>query len=217
MVADVVEPQRRRMPDQLAEYAVPARRVADPLALDRVDTPGDEAPQLAAVVVEDPDRGVPSAGQLARDAQQLLEHGVDLELRHQPATGLQQRREAGFVERPELHPGIEPSVETRNRSAEPCGGRGATPRRCWGHDVSARLTRKDALMAAHVDEYTSEPATGAGLLPIFAIAVVAATVAICAVVAVPGTITLIVAMAAVIGFGTGIVALLSRLIGPEDH
>jgi hypothetical protein len=33
-------------------------------------------------------------------------------------------------------------------------------------------------MAAHVDEHNSESATGAGLLPIFAIAVVVATVAI---------------------------------------
>ncbi|MET0768834.1 MAG: hypothetical protein ABW081_02920 [Solirubrobacteraceae bacterium] len=72
-------------------------------------------------------------------------------------------------------------------------------------------------MAAHVDEHTSEPATGAGLLPIFAIAVVVATVAICAVIAVPGTVTLVVALASVIGFGAGIVALLGRLIGPEDH
>ena len=72
-------------------------------------------------------------------------------------------------------------------------------------------------MTAHVDEHTTEPATGAGLLPIFAIAVVVATIAICAVVAAPGTVTLIVALAAVIGFGAGIVALLSRLIGPEDH
>jgi hypothetical protein len=72
------------------------------------------------------------------------------------------------------------------------------------------------LMAAHADHQPSE-STGAGLLPIFAIAVVIATVAICAVVAAPGTVTLIIALASVIGFGAGIVALLSRLIGPEEH
>ena len=60
--------------------------------------------QLAAVLVEHADRRVAGAGQLAGDAQQLLEHGVDLELGHEAAAGLQQRREAGFVERPELHP-----------------------------------------------------------------------------------------------------------------
>jgi hypothetical protein len=78
------------------------------------------------------------------------------------------------------------------------------------------LDAKGPAMAAHTEHPTSEPATGAGLLPIFAIAVIVATIAICAVVAAPGTVTLIVVLASVIGFGAGIVALLSRLIGPED-
>jgi hypothetical protein len=72
-------------------------------------------------------------------------------------------------------------------------------------------------MTTHTDYPTPEPTAGAALLPIFAIAVVVATIAICFVVAVPSTVTLIVALASVIGFGAGIVALLSRLIGPEDH
>ena len=72
-------------------------------------------------------------------------------------------------------------------------------------------------MAAHTEQRTPEPTAGAALLPIFAIAVIVATIAICFVVAAPSTAALIVALAAVIGFGTAIVALLSRLIGPEDH
>jgi hypothetical protein len=72
-------------------------------------------------------------------------------------------------------------------------------------------------MAAHTEDHTSEPMSGAALLPVFAIAVVVATVAICLVVAVPSTVAMIVALATVIGFGAGIVALLSRLMGPEDH
>ena len=72
-------------------------------------------------------------------------------------------------------------------------------------------------MAAPASADTPEADAGAGLLPIFAVAVIAATIAICAVVAAPGTITLVVALASVIGFGAGIVALLSRLIGPEQH
>jgi hypothetical protein len=71
-------------------------------------------------------------------------------------------------------------------------------------------------MAAHT-EHSEEPSSGAALLPIFAIAVVVATIAICAVVAAPSTVTLIIALAAVIGFGAGITALLGRLIGPEEH
>ena len=55
------------------------------------------------------------------------------------------------------------------------------------------------------------------LLPIFALAVVVATVAISAVVAAPSTYTLILALSTVIGFAAGLVTLLSRLIGPELH
>jgi len=75
-------------------------------------------------------------------------------------------------------------------------------------------------MAAHVhiDEYeTTEPVAGALLLPIFAIAVVIATVAICVVVAAPSWIAMIVALATVIGFAGVIVALLGRVIGPDEY
>ena len=65
-------------------------------------------------------------------------------------------------------------------------------------------------------ESSSEsPATGAALLPIFAFAIVLATIAICLVIAVPSVVTLVVALSTVIGFAAGIVVLLGRLIGPE--
>jgi len=70
-------------------------------------------------------------------------------------------------------------------------------------------------MTAHTEQH--EPATGAGLLPIFALATVIATIAICVVVAAASTIALVVALVTVIGFAAAIVALLSRLIGPEDY
>lgn len=72
-------------------------------------------------------------------------------------------------------------------------------------------------MAAHVDPQAHEPTTGAALLPIFALAVVVATIAICAVVAAPSTAALVIALGTVIGFGAGIVALLSHLIGPDER
>jgi hypothetical protein len=69
-------------------------------------------------------------------------------------------------------------------------------------------------MSAHASEHhTPEPTAGAALLPIFAIAVVIATIAICVVVAAPSTA----ALSTVIGFAAGIVALLSRVIGPDEH
>ena len=55
------------------------------------------------------------------------------------------------------------------------------------------------------------------LLPIFALAVVIATVAISAVVAAPTIFTLILALFTVIAFAAGLVAWLGHLIGPEQH
>jgi hypothetical protein len=72
-------------------------------------------------------------------------------------------------------------------------------------------------MAAHVDHPEPRSSAGAGLLPLFAIAVVIATIAICFVVAVPSTIAMIVALGTVIVFAAGLVALLGRLIGPDEH
>jgi hypothetical protein len=72
-------------------------------------------------------------------------------------------------------------------------------------------------MAAHADPRTPEPTSGAALLPLFAIGVVVATIAICVVVAAPSVVALIVAMSTVIGCAAGLVAALSRLIGPDDH
>jgi hypothetical protein len=212
VVAHIVQAQRRRVADELAEDAVTARQVADRLARLRIDPTGDEALQLAAVLVENADGGVAGAGQLAGDAQQLLEHGVDLELGDQTAARLQQRRKAGLVELPELH-GEDSSIR-----GNPQRLRGTLRTTCGLlPPILKAANRKEAQMAAHVDEPTVQPASGAGLLPLFAVAVVVATIAICAVVAAPSTVTLIVALGSVIGFGAGIVALLGRLIGPDEH
>jgi hypothetical protein len=72
---------------------------------------------------------------------------------------------------------------------------------------------------AHIDEDHESPdvSTGVALLPLFAFAVVVATIAICVVIAVPSVIALIVALGTVIAFAAGIVALLGRLIGRDDH
>jgi hypothetical protein len=72
-------------------------------------------------------------------------------------------------------------------------------------------------MAAHVEHETPESSPGAGLMPIFAIAVIVATAAICLVIAAPSTVALVVALGTVIGFAGGLVALLGRLIGPDEH
>jgi hypothetical protein len=74
-------------------------------------------------------------------------------------------------------------------------------------------------MAAHAtpEHTTPEPTAGVALLPTFALAIVAAVIAIGFVIASPSLVTLVIAMAAVLGFAVGIVVLLGRLIGPEQH
>lgn len=64
---------------------------------------------------------------------------------------------------------------------------------------------------------TSESQSGAGLLPLFSLAVVVATVVIALVVVEPTMVTMVVALASVIGFAAGLVVLLGRLIGPDEH
>ena len=99
MVADPRQPQRLRSADQLAEDAAAARQRADPLAHLVVDPDGEEASQLALVVVEDAERRVPRPGELARGLDHLLEHGFGIVLGDQPAADFEQAQE---VLRPKL-------------------------------------------------------------------------------------------------------------------
>ena len=63
----------------------------------------------------------------------------------------------------------------------------------------------------------SENSVGTLLMPIFGIATIIGIVVICLMLAYPSTLTAGAALATVIGFAAGLVALLGRLIGPEDH
>ena len=62
-----------------------------------------------------------------------------------------------------------------------------------------------------------ESAIGTMLMPIFGIATIIGIVVICLMLAYPSTVTAVAALATVIGFAAALVALLGRLIGPEDH
>ena len=72
MLLDVLEPQRHRMADQLAQHAAPPRQVADRSAFGFVDAEGEEPVELLATVVEDAERGIAGTGQLARDLEDPL-------------------------------------------------------------------------------------------------------------------------------------------------
>ena len=88
--ADVGDAQRLRGVDEHAEDAAPARQVTDRAVRGGVDPAGDEAVELAPVAVEDPERGVARAGDLAGRLEHLVEDGVGLERRQQAPTDLDQ-------------------------------------------------------------------------------------------------------------------------------
>jgi hypothetical protein len=83
--------------------------------------------------------------------------------------------------------------------------------------VAAEGAAARSVDAGAMDPNTSESPVGAALLPVFAIATVIATIAICVVVAAASTVAVVVALGTVIGFAAAIVVLLGRLIGPQDH
>ena len=85
MRADVVEAQRAG--SRISTPSTPCPRGRSPIAarVVGVDAARDEALELARSLVEDADRRVAGAGQLARHLQELIEHRLDLDLRNQAA------------------------------------------------------------------------------------------------------------------------------------
>ena len=97
MLADVGDPQRPRVVDQEAEDPAAAREVADRAVGRLVDAAGEELGELAAVLVEDPERRVARAGQVARGLEDTVEDDVEVELGEQAASDLDEADEAGLV------------------------------------------------------------------------------------------------------------------------
>ena len=82
VVADVGHAQRPRVADEDAEDPVPSGQVADRAVGLRVDPAGQEALELPAAVVEDAERRVARAGQLARHLEHAVEDDLEVELGH---------------------------------------------------------------------------------------------------------------------------------------
>ncbi len=120
VVADAAQPQRPRLVDQDAEDAAPAREVPDRAARVGLDAEGEEALQLAAVGVEDPERRVVRARDARGDVQQLLEQVLEVELGDERTARVDQAAQARRVE-PFGH-------VARMLSAEDCGFPAARPR-----------------------------------------------------------------------------------------
>ena len=80
MIAHVAQAQRLGMFDQHAEHAASARQVADRGVRGLVHARGQELGELGATVVEDPQRGVTGAGDLACRLQHPVQQRVEVEL-----------------------------------------------------------------------------------------------------------------------------------------
>ncbi len=105
MVADPIEPQGLRVPDQLAEQAMALGQRPDALAGLLVDADVDEPLELALLLVEHTDRRVAGSGQVARRLEQLREHRLEVELGDELARDREQAPKLGAVE-PLLDPRI---------------------------------------------------------------------------------------------------------------
>ena len=80
VLADVAEAQRGRVANQLPQHAAAKGQIADSRPRLLVDPDVDEALQPAAVLIEDADRGVARAGQLAPDLDHFAQHSLEVKL-----------------------------------------------------------------------------------------------------------------------------------------
>ena len=83
IVAEGREPERLGLPDQDAEDPPSSGQVADRRVSLRVDARRQEAFETGAGLIDDAERRVPGAGELRRRLDELLEEGVEGELRAQ--------------------------------------------------------------------------------------------------------------------------------------
>ncbi len=73
-------------------------------------------------------------------------------------------------------------------------------------------------MAVHTPHLQSrEPVRGGALLPIFTVALLVAILPIVLVGVHPTVVTLVAALGTIIAFAIGLIALVGRMIGPDQH
>lgn len=80
MGADVDQPERHRMRDQLAEHPSPLRQIPDPFPVVLVDADRDEPIKLGPRLVRHPERRVPRSRQLACRLEHAPEYHLEIEL-----------------------------------------------------------------------------------------------------------------------------------------
>jgi len=94
VLRDIMQPYRHRLVDQQPEDAAAPRKVADRGVNLGLLPGGQELRQLAPLVVEHAQRGVPRAAQLAGGLQDALEEDVQVELGRERTTHVQELPQA---------------------------------------------------------------------------------------------------------------------------
>src|SRR5438876_9310448 len=91
VAAEVVEPERVRVADQHAEDAPSARQVTDRSVRLGVDTGGEEALEPRAARIEHAERRVARTGERGGGLDELLEDGLERQLRGKGDPGRDER------------------------------------------------------------------------------------------------------------------------------
>ena len=98
VIADLLESQRLGLANQLAENSVAAGQRTDPAPRLIIDADGQEPGESALVLIQNPERRVPSAGQFLRRPQHLGEHNLGISVRNKSSTHLQKAFEPGRID-----------------------------------------------------------------------------------------------------------------------
>ncbi len=99
MLADVVDSQRHGGADQLAEDSVAAREVTDRADGLVVHAAGEEPREPRLRLVEDAERRVARARQVARDLQDTLQHLVEVQLGDERPAHVEESQQTDIFQR----------------------------------------------------------------------------------------------------------------------
>jgi hypothetical protein len=98
VLANIAQAQRSGIANQLTEDAVAARKVADLRPRLLIDPHIDEALELVAILVEDAQRRVAGAGELARHLDYFAQNRLEIELGDKPPADVDQPPQAMLVQ-----------------------------------------------------------------------------------------------------------------------
>src|SRR5438270_6901783 len=110
MLADIAEPERARIVDEHAQHPAATGEVADSPVRLGIDPACDEALELSAGGIEDPQGGVARSGDVAGALQDLVEDGLRLELGEQASSHLDQAAQTILIQLVRVRQSVRPGT-----------------------------------------------------------------------------------------------------------